>query len=234
MTLALVQLIPVTEAKPGTISTRTPTYDAKICAGCPMATMCKARGSAKAFRVGKVRGAPRMCRRLGAPLVPCEAENVPTLEEPALRRTERPKRIQKWLVDASVFINARKDDHYSCNRILDAAGARVQLATTRGVYGELQYDYRLPVELTILEDAPLDPQLVLLAAANATPAKKASRNDLSLIQALLDHPEYAGIIVQDHDVLGIHPASFIRARTGRIVEVLTSSQFMARHRSLTC
>lgn len=155
-------------------------------------------------------------------------------QEPKLvRKKRRSGPLPMYVADANLFINAERWKWEDCQRVIEAAGQRLRLATTRQVYEELKHSYRLPEELTILEVNDIDERLFDLAEANeSATGKKASENDLSLIQALLDNEEIRGIITEDPDVLNIHPSSLVMKLDGRDVECLQAAEFCARHKKL--
>lgn len=138
-----------------------------------------------------------------------------------------------FLADANLFINAERWKRPECNRILDAAGSRFRLGTTRAVYEELKHSYRLPQELEVIEIGEIDARLRELAEVNASATgKKAGANDLSLVQALLENEGIRGIITEDPDIGNMHPASVVKEWVGREVECLTATEFGERHRKL--
>lgn len=164
----------------------------------------------------------------GIDSVPQPAANVELVTR---RRDNGP--LPVWLADANLFINAERWKWQECNQILDAAESRLRLATTQQVHKELVHHYRVPSDLLILEVEAIDAELEELAEANASAiGKKAGANDLSLVQALLDHEEVRGIITEDPDILNIHPPSLVTKLRGRTVECLSAREFVERHKKL--
>jgi hypothetical protein len=184
--------------------------------------------------VKEVRGKPVYCQKIGANLVACRAEHMPALEREPLQRA-RPS--QALLCDASVFINAERWQWKQCQLVLERAGSHYELATTSPVRQELQYAFKLPRVLRIIpvDAGKLHPRLIELARATVAyedPEDAASMRDLSLVQALLDHPELDGILTEDDDLRRLHPPSIVRELTGRDTVLMTCEQFCRSKRAL--
>lgn len=146
-----------------------------------------------------------------------------------LARPAERKALPLWLADANLFINAARWGWPSSNDVLDVAGLRFRLATTRAIRDELLHGYRLPLELEIVDTGEPDAALAAAAKANATAlGKTASRADLSLLSAARSNPAVQGIITDDGDLHRMHPATIV----GRPIECLTARQFLERHRAL--
>lgn len=161
---------------------------------------------------------------------PKAAESVPVK---LVRKKKDTGPTPIFLADANLFINAERWKWEDCNRILDAAGGRFRLATTRRVHDELHHSYRLPKQLMVIEAGDIDPKLVELADANASAlGKKAGENDLSLIQAVLENEDIRGIITEDPDILNMHPPSLVKKLVERDIECVSASEFVERHKKL--
>lgn len=229
-----VQLVTEKDARPGGIARDVPTYEPGPCAGCPQIPVCQERGHNTAFLVKEVRGKPVYCQKIGANLVACKAQHMPDLE-PVARAHTRPS--QALLCDASVFINAQRWQWKQCQLVLERAGHHYELATTAPVRKELQYAYKLPKVLRII---PLDlerihPRILELAKATTAyedPTDAASLRDLSLVQALVEHPELDGILAEDDDLRRLHTPSVVRELTGRDTVFMTCEQFCRSKRAL--
>ncbi len=227
--LAPVQLVPASDAVPGMVA-ELPVYDGAVCAPCRFAKMCGARGRASAFRVREIRGDPYHCARIDGPVVPCRADHDPRSEAP--RPPPRPRgRTRKWLCDANVFIGVDPAGRSAAAAILARAGDGVILATTRECAAELVHDYAVPPDLVIVDVGPIDPALETLADETATlTGKRASRADLSLVQALIHDPEWDGILTADGDLFRMEVAIRVRESTGRDVRVMTCEALCAAER----
>ncbi|MEK6975624.1 MAG: hypothetical protein AABY18_04690 [Candidatus Thermoplasmatota archaeon] len=170
---------------------------------------------------------------LSAAKASLEAE-LPPPAKAVVQPVRQPEKDQPvWLADANLFINAGRWKWPQCNRVLDAAGIKFQLAVTKQVFDELQHSYRLPADLLVLEVGQIRADLREAANANANAlGKKAGTADLSLIQALIDNKAIRGIITEDPDIRNIHPESVVRKLDGRDVECVTAGEFCNAHRKL--
>lgn len=235
MPLRPIQLVPEKDARPGATARNVPTYEPAPCAGCPQVPVCKERGGATVFLVREVRGKPVWCQKIGANLVACKAEHMPALE-PA-KGPARAEPAQTLLCDASVFINAERWQWKQCQLVLERAGQHYELATTAPVREELRYAYKLPKLLRILPVSlqGIHPRILELAKATAAyedPEDAASLRDLSLVQALLDHPEIAGILTEDDDLRRLHTPSVVRELAGRDTVLMSCEQFCRSKRAI--
>lgn len=222
-----VQLVPEADARPGAVARNVPTYEPGPCAGCPQIPICAERGNRTAFLVRDVRGRPVYCQKIRANLVACKAEHLPDLEPKAPQRAEP---AQTLLCDASVFINAQRWQWKQCQLVLERAGSHYELATTSPVREELHYAFKLPKLLRIipLELGRIHPRILELAkltAAYEDPTDAASLRDLSLVQALVEHPEIAGILSEDDDLRRLHTPSVVRELAGRETVLMSCEQF---------
>jgi len=228
--------VPASQAKDGHIAREVPVYEPKACAGCPQIPICKERGSSTVFLVQKVRGKPVYCQKIGADLIAALAKPMPELEprhETAVPHPHGPL----LLCDASVFINAERWQWQQCRLVLEHAGRGYRLATTRPVFQELRYAYKLPPQLEILDVdlQAIHPRVLELAKANAAyenPRDAASLRDLSLVQATLDHAEVHGILCEDDDLRRLHTPSVVRELTGRDTLLMTCDEFCRSKKAL--
>jgi hypothetical protein len=210
-------------------------YEPGPCAGCPQIPVCQERGHATAFLVKEVKGKPVYCQKIGANLVACKAQHMPALEPVAKPPRARP--AHSFLCDASVFINAERWQWKQCQLVLERAGQHYELATTAPVRQELQYAYKLPKLLRVI---PLDlqhihPRILEVAAQTAAyedPTDAASLRDLSLVQALVEHPELDGILAEDDDLRRLHTPSLVRELTGRETVFMRCEEFCRSKRAL--
>ena len=229
-----IQLVTEKDARPGATVRHVPTYEPGPCAGCPQIPVCRERGNNTVFLVREVRGKPVYCQKIGANLVACKAEHMPALEPAKVQRAEP---THTYLCDASVFINAERWQWKQCQLVLERAGQHYDLATTMPVREELKYAYKLPKLLRIIPQ-PLDkihPRILELAKATAAyedPEDAASLRDLSLVQALLDHPEINGILTEDDDLRRLHTPSVVRELAGRDTVLMNCEQFVRSKRAL--
>lgn len=228
-----VQLVREEDAHPMAKATEVPVYEPEACAGCPYTDICEERGDATVFHVREVRGDPLYCQKIDGHLVACEAEHLPDLEPDADRRS--PVEPDRWyLVDASVFINARRWDWAECKKILARTGGRYGLGTTDLVWAELDFAFEIPGRLDVVEVDPdaIDPEIREIAEQNrgeVDPEDKASVADLSLVQALVDDPRFRGIVTEDDDLVRMHVPSIVEELAGREVRCMTSADFVERH-----
>lgn len=212
-----------------------PTYEPGPCAGCPQIPVCKERGAATVFLVEEVKGKPVYCQKIGDGLVACKAKHMAELEPRAAPVRLEPART--YLCDASVFINAERWQWKQCQLVLERAGQHYELATTMPVREELKYAYKLPRLLRIIPQ-PLEaihPRILELAKATTAyedPTDAASLRDLSLVQALLDHPEIHGILTEDDDLRRLHTPSVIRELGGRETVLMSCEQFVRGKKAL--
>lgn len=144
------------------------------------------------------------------------------------RRPDRAE-LPLWLADANLFINAARWGWPADNELLDVAGLRFRLATTKAIQEELLHSYRLPLELEVFDVGPPDEDLLQAARANASAAgKMASRRDLSLVMLARRNPAVRGIISEDEDLHRLHVTSLV----GRPIECLRAREFLAKHAAL--
>jgi hypothetical protein len=223
-----IQLVPERDARPGATVRHVPTYEPGPCKGCPQVPVCQERGNRTVFLVREVRGKPLYCQKIRANLVACRAEHLPELEpRPAPQRAEPAATL---LCDASVFINAERWQWKQCQLVLQRTGGHYELATTAPVREELHYAFKLPKLLRVI---PVDlgrihPRILELAQATRAyedPTDAASLRDLSLVQALVEHPEIGGILTEDDDLRRLHPPSIVRELAGRETTLMTCEQF---------
>jgi hypothetical protein len=231
-----VQLVTAKDARPGATVRNVPTYQPGPCAGCPQIPVCKERGNATVFLVREVRGKPVYCQQVGEDLVACKAEHMPALE-PKHPPAQKAEPAQTYLCDASVFINAERWQWKQCQLVLERAGAHYELATTAPVREELKYAYKLPKLLRIIPTPlkAIHPRILELAKATTAyedPTDAASLRDLSLVQALLDHPEIHGILTEDDDLRRLHTPSVVRELAGRETVLMNCEQFCRSKRGL--
>jgi len=221
-----VQLIPEADARPGNVARHVPSYEPVACNGCAFIQSCRDRGASQVFIVREVRGQPVYCQKIDGPMVACRADHLPELE-PREVRPQEPAPL--WLCDSNVFINAERWNWRQCRLVVERAGARYRLATTRQARAELAYAYRMPPELEVLDvdESRLHPRLLEVARANrgADPHDAASLTDLGLVQALLDHPQIVGLISEDDDLRRLHVPSLVREIAGRETHFMTSAEF---------
>ena len=229
-----IQLVREADARAGATARNVPVYEPQACAGCPQIPVCKERGHATAFLVREPKGKPVYCQKINANLVACKAEHLPALEPVAHARAEP---AQTLLCDASVFINAERWQWKQCQLVLERAGTHYELATTAPVRAELHYAYKLPKLLRVIPTdlQHIHPRILELAKATTAyedPTDAASMRDLSLVQALLDHPEIAGILTEDDDLRRLHTPSVVRELAGRDTVLMTCEQFCRSKRAL--
>jgi hypothetical protein len=210
-------------------------YEPQACAGCPQVPLCLERGARTVFLVEEARGKPVYCKKIGSALVACKARHLPALEPAPEAPVAEP--ALALLCDASVFINAERWQWKQCQLVLQRAGTRYRLATTRPILDELHYAYQLPAQLQVVDVdlGRLHPRLLELARANQAYEDStdiASLRDLSLVQALLDHAEFAGILTEDADLQHLHTPSIVRELAGRETSLMTCEAFCRSKRAL--
>lgn len=230
-----IQLIPEKDARPGATAREVPRYEPGPCAGCPQIPVCRERGNATVFLVEEPKGKPVWCQKMGGNLVACKARHLPALE-PA-KAPLRTEPAQTFLCDASVFINAQRWQWKQCQLVLERAGQHYELATTAPVRQELHYAYKLPRLLRVIpvDTTAIHPRILELAKANRAyedPTDEASLRDLSLVQAMLEHPELAGILTEDDDLRRLHTPSVVRELAGRESVLMTCEQFVRSKKGL--
>ncbi|MCA1814037.1 MAG: hypothetical protein LC624_08810 [Halobacteriales archaeon] len=223
-----IQLVREPDARAGAVARDVPVYEPGACAGCPQVPVCKERGSATVFLVHERKGQPVWCKKIGGNLVACKAQHMPALE--LVKEAPLQQAHLVLLCDASVFINAERWQWRQCQLVLERAGRGYRLATTRPILEELHYAYQLPGQFETFEVdmGRLHPRLLELArltTAYEDVEDRASLRDLSLVQALLDHPGLGGILTEDADLLRLHTPSIVRELTGRATLLLTCEQF---------
>lgn len=229
-----IQLVTEKDARPGATARNVPMYEQGPCDGCPQIPVCKERGAHTVFLVEEVRGKPVYCQKIGANLVACKARHLPALEP---TKSQRAEPAQTLLCDASVFINAQRWQWKQCQLVLERAGTHYDLATTSPVREELHYAYKLPKVLRIIpvDVTRIHPRILELAKANRAyedPEDEASLRDLSLVQALLDHPDIAGILSEDDDLRRLHTPSVVRELAGRETVLMSCEQFVRSKRGI--
>jgi len=223
-----IQLVREADARAGAVARDVPVYEPAPCAGCPQVPVCKERGNNTVFLVQERRGQPVWCKKASVNLVACKATHMPALEP--VREAPVPLAHLVLLCDASVFINAERWQWKQCQYVLERTGRGYRLATTRPILEELHYAFQLPAQFETIDVdlAKLHPRLLELARQNTAyedVTDQASLRDLSLVQALLDHPELGGILTEDADLLRLHTPSIVRELTGRTTQLLTCEQF---------
>lgn len=230
-----VQLVREEDAHPTAKATEVPVYEPEACAGCPHIPLCKERGDATVFHVHDVRGDPLYCQKIDANLVPCEADHLPDLEPDAgTDAPASPELDRRYLVDASVLINAERWQWENCQLVLDRGGRDYELWTTDLVWEELEYAYQSAVALDVVDVDPdgIEDRLVEIADATEGLVEEddaASVPDLSLVQALVDHDTFDGLITEDNDLHRMHVPSIVEELTGRTIHCLRSREFVDRH-----
>lgn len=230
-----IQLIPEKDARAGATARDVPMFEPGPCAGCPQIPVCRERGAHTVFLVEERKGKPVWCQKIGANLVACKARHLPALEP--TKAPQRTEPLQTLLCDASVFINAQRWQWKQCQLVLERAGTHYELATTAPVREELHYAYKLPRLLRIIpvDTTQIHPRILELAKANRAyedPTDEASLRDLSLVQALLEHKELAGILTEDDDLRRLHTPSVVRELAGRETVLMNCEQFVRSKKGL--
>lgn len=225
-----VQFIQAEQAKPGGIAA-SPTYDVVACIGCKLRDLCRTRPTDELWHVESVNGnAPEhFCQSSGWTLKAARVRpwRPDTTLQP-MRRRERVIRTKRYLLDANVFICARRWKHRASIEILEAAGQRFSLATTKQILNELHHSYQLPRSMEVATPLQIDDRVRQACEANATAlGKKASEADMSLIQACVDS-DFDGIISHDPDLLNVHVTSLVESICGRAPECVHPNQFAKR------
>jgi len=223
MTLAPVQLLPAASARVGA-TVKAVTFDEAACAGCRQVPICSKRGNAITFLITRVVGKPLHCKKIDADLVACAAKHMDVMDEAPPSRPAKVKPV--WLCDANVFINAYRWNWPECRAFVSRIGDHYDVAITEQIHGELLgFGIELPFPVRIIACGAFDPKIIE-AGSRLPNGKHVSDADLSLVQALLEHPEFAGIISADRDVHALHPPSIVRQITGREVATYSPSRFV--------
>lgn len=222
-----VQFVAASAAVAGSEAVTVPAFDELACRGCTLQAACRGVGGGVRVQVEEVRSVEHHCRLIDAVVRPCVV--APPVKRELVRRGSRPA-LKRVVMDASVFINARRWKWQQCIEVLGLVGKRIEVVVPRAVFEELKFGYELPEGVRVVDVDGVDPRLVEAAAANVTHlGKGASLQDLSLLQLAANDARVCAIISEDDDVHRLHSRSLLPVLGGAAVPSFTCQEFVAEH-----
>lgn len=122
-----------------------------------------------------------------------------------------------YLLDANVFIYAFNDNGFkakTCRKIIFLNSDNIKIGTTQKILGEVGKNIitRIPNNIIVYKTGKINDELI---NTSTNYLKQPSREDYSLINASLEHPEIHGLITYDNDFSNIAAAGLINKRSSR-------------------
>jgi len=135
-----------------------------------------------------------------------------------------------YLLDANIIIYANEDSKTRgdlSRKVLSVNTPNIRIGTTSQIISEIGPNLakKLPETILIYTSGKL---MKTLKRTKATSLKQPSKQDLSLVQASLEHPEIHGIITYDNDFKRIATSGFIEKRSSRKFLIITAAEFIKK------